>query len=557
MRQNVALTNAGIQTIADQQWVARFILVLTMLLVCATASRAELSIIDDHRVVSLAWHGLPHPQAYKPPDLFYRLTVEDPSSGRFRPFHYISLYSFLLVFGSDPTLWHVGFILIGLVTVLALYRVLEVALHEQWLALFTLLLLIVTPGVSESWVRIGVAETLGFLFLALAAYLYVSIYDSLNRQYHAARAAYMAIFILITLAMLSKESFILLGPAIIFSHFIARGRFLAVTPPFVWRFRPDMFAVLLTIIVTVLLLIMTSTAVMASNMSEGSRAVQRLPMLAKSIPRVFVIYGSSMLFLLPLLFSFIFSTRSDRKSLAVLCIWAGLWTGPQLLLYAGMGGPTGRFAVPFALATSLLTTIPLSVLWRQRKARALAIVLGIALLYSGAVNLERRLSYADGFTADTLAFNDLVSSVASESQTLEINRILIVADPRADYEPAISIIQFLQPTVPPSTRFRLLPIKSSAIRWEDLGWEVDVRSAAPFAYDTGQLEELVEPGPAVAVIIRGAEALPLFEGRGWTIQPHRRGYLLPDAPVRLFGFVPVAPLTIGEGEVVWYSAVKR
>jgi hypothetical protein len=193
-----------------------------MILTCGPALTARFAIIDDHEILRFSHVGPRHPQAQPAETLAHRLVVAEFARGRFRPMHYVSRFALSWLLGNNAALWHALFLLTGATSLLALCYALHSVTRDLAVSLLFITHFASIRGVSESWVRLGVNETVGFFFLAIAAAAYVKAHAAREPRQVARLLGFT--ILAVALAMLSKESFILLGPAVIFLHVLLGGQ---------------------------------------------------------------------------------------------------------------------------------------------------------------------------------------------------------------------------------------------------------------------------------------------------------------------------------------------
>jgi hypothetical protein len=163
--------------------------------------------VDDHEVIKMKSDLSTLPLI----DVSIKWVKEDlASNSRFRPLYYIHRVVETKLFGSDFFLWslYTGFLCcIAFIFFYTGMRNMEFSILES------ILFLIITFIGSQSsiWWRLGPAETIGMVWLALSFYFMSRCL--LNKHYYANTLLF--IFFLI-LSSLTKESFLIIIPAMIF-----------------------------------------------------------------------------------------------------------------------------------------------------------------------------------------------------------------------------------------------------------------------------------------------------------------------------------------------------
>lgn len=181
------------------KWLAATLLVVAIVYTPQLGTPFELQ--DDHRIVAPLVK--PHTGALSMYAAELRNDME--KVGRFRPVNQIFDVIGPVVLGPRPLLWHVVSLLLALSVAALLFHVGKTAFASPaagaMLALVTLLA--PDPGPTATWYRLGPKEAWGMLFLAAALALIV------------ARRNEVLTFVLVALAAYSKESFLLLVPAVV------------------------------------------------------------------------------------------------------------------------------------------------------------------------------------------------------------------------------------------------------------------------------------------------------------------------------------------------------
>src|SRR5437660_362780 len=143
-------------------------LVVFGLVVLSPVLNARFVLVDDHEILSLL------PPIGAPSDVRPQLDVRgmafasDPSVGRFRPLYWTVRFGEIALLGDNARAWHALILTFGLVAAGLLYAAgrslgasrVAAALLGGWL--------LVAPGVSSLWVRLGADDTLATVFLSLS-----------------------------------------------------------------------------------------------------------------------------------------------------------------------------------------------------------------------------------------------------------------------------------------------------------------------------------------------------------------------------------------------------
>src|SRR2546421_1855476 len=143
-------------------------LVVFGLVMLSPVLNARFVLVDDHEILSLL------PPIGAPPGVRPQLDVRgmafasDPSVGRFRPLYWTVRFGEIALLGDNASAWHALILTFGLVAAGLMYAAarslgasrVAAALLGGWL--------LVAPGVSSLWVRLGADDTLATVFLTLS-----------------------------------------------------------------------------------------------------------------------------------------------------------------------------------------------------------------------------------------------------------------------------------------------------------------------------------------------------------------------------------------------------
>jgi hypothetical protein len=419
------------------------------LLALGPALGAQFVLIDDHEILRLTLPGSPPPLS----QLAVLITQADLPAGRLRPGYWAVRLTEAAVFGARPEAWHAFVLLLGLVTAGLLYatsRVLSVSLVP---ALLLGAWLLVAPGVSANWVRLGTNETIGMPWF-VGALLLAAV---------AARSRRAALcdggFVLAAVAaMLSKESFALAGPALAAFRILA-GR-LAHR-----QTRLPISALVVAISGVLITGCDFVVAATAGNQSYGGAFLNspRPTVYAANLAHNLAILG----FVTSGWVAILVVIAVGRASLSArereLAMWAAgaltLLVGPQLVLYSRPGVIDGKYELPAALGMVLCVIGGLAWLeWRGEAdlARLGASVFGVAI----ALCAFSTSTYAASFAADSQELHRTISQVVAAAPPSAI--VGIAGNPATDFEPMLSLIDHIAAAGRPDLRLKALPIDNPA-----------------------------------------------------------------------------------------------
>ncbi len=163
---------------------------------------------DDHEITEI--HYNLSVQRINIFEVFIQWIQKDLNSGRLRPFYYIHRIIETNIFGLNFGLWSIYTGLLGVFTTFWLFifgRLIDFGTKEA--LLFSLL---TTLGAQSAiWWQLGPAETIGSFLLSMAL-----VFTVLSEQEDYKVLSEISLIALVLMMSLSKESFILIIPAIVF-----------------------------------------------------------------------------------------------------------------------------------------------------------------------------------------------------------------------------------------------------------------------------------------------------------------------------------------------------
>jgi hypothetical protein len=417
-------------------------------LVCLyPALGAQLVLVDDHEIISFT-----QPGSLPPLENFSLLVFSlDPVGGRFRPMYWLTRFAEISVLRDNPAAWHVTVLSVGIACAVLVYASARLLGFNRVLALLLGAWLLVAPGVSSVWVRLGPNETFGTLFLCIAA---LSAVQAARTQGKVGVAWDVAFVLASTATFLSKESLVLLAPALALYRVVVGSRQKCS------RSSRVPAACVLAIGVG-LGLIATAVGHAAGVDSYGGNYLAS-PDLAADLVRaahnlailVFATSGWLILLLLPGLRGWRATRGSAIGALLVIGVVA-LVVVPQLGLYSNVGILEGKYELPAALAMAALVVVALHLAQRDGAQRAYRLGLGV---FAASVVLfgVSTWSYASYFAADSHALHQLLNAVASDTAPGAV--IGIAGDPARQYEPILSVATYLGRAGKDEAQVKLLPL---------------------------------------------------------------------------------------------------
>jgi hypothetical protein len=387
----------------------------------AAAVTAQFVLVDDHEILRLS-----QPDAGSPLSILVGIvTQSDPVSGRFRPVYWAMRLGLLAVFGTHPLGWHVTMLLVGLAAAGMLYATCRVLRVQRVAAALLAAWLLVAPGVSSVWVRLGTNETPATFFL-VGAMLCASMAARSRRGLR-----WEALFVTSALlAMLSKESYALTGPALGMFRILA-GRVLAE------QRRWPTSALLVAVLGVVLAACDFAIAAWAGDATYGGAFLVSPPVGTYALNflhnlgiTLFAGIGWPGVLALP-----------RWRRLGGVSGWALgavlVLIVPQLVLYSREGILEGKYELPSALAVA--ASVIAGLVWLQQAGRTREFRAGLSLfgVTVGLFAISTH-SYAAYFTEDSRQLQRMVQYVA---QTAPMGAVVGVAgNPSSDYEPILSVV---------------------------------------------------------------------------------------------------------------------
>jgi len=321
---------------------------------------APFELQDDHRII--APRLKPHSDAIS---MYHAELRQDINAvGRFRPVNQIFDVLGPVVLGPRPLLWH-GVSLILAVSVAALlfltawqvYRVPAAA------AVFALIpLLAPDPGPTAAWYRLGPKEAWGMLFLAGALAMMVS------------RRSEIGIFVLTALAAYSKESFVLLVPALFGVRLWQEAQTMPLRAA-VRRLRGVALAYALLFLVGLIGIAVALKG--AGEASYGARSLARSPAgIAQVLLRDAVRAPALAAWFVPALLAW----WVRRPGFLPIVVFAA-WVGPQYALYATRGGFWDHYWLPCVVAFAAVNAWGIAILAREGRRVLFRIAMSIFIVW--------------------------------------------------------------------------------------------------------------------------------------------------------------------------------
>lgn len=298
---------------------------------------------DDHRIIA----PLVKPNGGAIARYVSELRSDFTFVGRFRPVNQVFDAIGPAVLGPRPLVWHVVSLLLALAVAALLFQ----AGTRVWSspaagAVFALITLLAPdPGPTAAWYRLGPKEAWGMLFLAAAL------------AAMAARRSEVLTFALVALAAYSKESFLLLVPALLGVRVWLEMRAHELTLAAALR------RLRIVAAAHVLLFAAGAIGVVVAMRMAGDRSYggQSLALTPADIARVLLDDTLRAPLLAAWFLPFLLALPVRRPRLVAVLVFLA-WVGPQYALHASRGGFWDHYWLPcvvaFAAANAWAVSVP-------------------------------------------------------------------------------------------------------------------------------------------------------------------------------------------------------
>jgi hypothetical protein len=403
-----------------------------LILIFRPTLEAKFGLVDDHEIFRFASPVQLSPQVGAPLSLGEMIGTVDAENGRVRTVFYAIRFALVNLLGTNPFLWHVSLLLMGIVTAGLLYaslRILSIGVVPSILGVGTVMLL---PTSSYAWIRLGAPENVGTLFLSIA---FFAIAQSSVKH----SMLWDAVLVLSTLlAALTKESFILVIPALIYAQLFVTRRL--VPQPFSTT-SSRVTAILLGLIFVLTLGLLLGRLHAAGLASQGGSS---LILQTTTLWRWLDLAGNTVWqaagYLPLVLLGTGILRRSDRRAifrdLVVVGIFPVLLVVPQLFLYATREFFDPRYWLPAILGIVFVNVVSLA--WLSQNSSKLVYQACVAWLFFWLIAFARQTAFQGAwFRADTIALNRMLDDVAAR---VGYQRAVVIAAEPSHYEAIISLL---------------------------------------------------------------------------------------------------------------------
>lgn len=396
------------------------------LLALYPALGAQFVLVDDHEILRLTMPASGPPLS----NLGTIVLSADPAAGRFRPMYWVARLTEVALFADAAPAWHAFVLGLGLTSAALLYATARSLGLRPLLAGLLGAWLVVPPGASSNWVRLGTNETIAMPFFVLALL--------------AAARCWDAAFVVAALgAMLSKESFALAAPALAGVRIIAgsgrRGRLSAGV------------------------VLAAGVALTAASIVIAARAG------GQSYGGAFLSAPGATQYAVDILHNLAIVAFATSGWLVLLVWWARPlprmhwpWTAlvlllvvPQVLLYSRQGVFEGKYEFPAVIGVAGWLVGMLA--WLGRRSQERLYVFGVTAWSAALVAYAfSTWTYATSFAADSIQLQRMVTYAATNVPHSDI--VGIAGDPASEYEPMLSFVDQFAHAGREDLQLRALPV---------------------------------------------------------------------------------------------------
>ena len=354
--------------------------------------------------------------------------------GRFKIGHVLSPFVGVILFGTNPVLWHLAVTSAGVITCLLFYAAARQAGADKTSSLLFVLLFAVTGGQNSVWYRLLTGETWGMLLAAIAVWAIVKAARRATPSFWDG----VAILAMVLMATF-KESFILLIPAMLllrwamqrwFNEQSWRQSLLALHRPLIAG--GIIFSLFLLTTIGILRYIPDGYGARVAGLSARSFDPGAWFDLLVNSDMAPLTYGLP-LFVILLLVIYRHRHLAYQHLLSVVMVIIA-WVIPQLILHGS--GIAGHYQFPAVVGLAGLWGLTLSLLWREQQ-RILWTAGAIWAVGLILINVNPTIENSSYYTADTLALQDMIYHLAENVGPEQ--SIIIIADPNVQFEGAISL----------------------------------------------------------------------------------------------------------------------
>lgn len=339
---------------------------------------------------------------------------------RFRPGYWLYRAVSGLFLDTNPHLWHVATMLLGILTCYLFYVALRKIGADIISSFIFVILLVLSGNQNLIWLNLITQEAVAMLLTAVAVWAIVQA-----SQRSLARYWDVLALIALALAGLVKESFVILIPALLLLRWTCQKRF-SDRP---WRealrqIRASLtagaliFGLELAVVMAVLLSKPGGYSAGASGLSGASFDPRRwLQIVLTLVPdKQIVLVAGALLWI-----SLWFDKKISRTLLLASAVIFAAWLGPQVVLYTN--GLNERYLFPAIVSVAVALALELSILWRKRlwPLWIIGVLLLVPVLVTG---VNATTAATSRYTAETLATDRMITFLA---QNVTANQAILMA----------------------------------------------------------------------------------------------------------------------------------
>ncbi len=408
-----------------------------MMLIYRPVLEAQFGLADDHEIFRFAAPVQLSQQVGPPLSLGEMIGPVDTENGRVRTMFYIIRFALIDLLGTNPFLWHTCFLLMGLGTAALLYatlRTLNIGIIPSLLGVGMIMFL---PTVSFVWIRMGAPENLGTLFLGMAFF-------AIAKSAQSARSTFWdAVLVISILALaLTKESFILTIPALIYARLLVSQR--SSHTSFMQAITANWPTVVLMGVIFGLTLGLLYFHIQAAGIaSQGGSSFTPNPLflfrwMDLAADSVWQAVGYVPLILWGLVvLRYPNRITSHLREVFATSVFSILLVMPQLFLYATRDFFDSRYWLPAMIGIVFANTASLA--WLSQHGSKWIYLGCVIWLSLGLIVFSRQTAFqVSWFRADTIALNRMVEDITTK--TGYRRAVVITADPGIHYEAVISLL---------------------------------------------------------------------------------------------------------------------
>lgn len=435
---------------------------------------------------------------------------------RFRPFYQLHRRMATAVLGTDFTAWSIYFALLAIFTSFFLAVFMNKSGFTVSESVFFVILTLLGEQAAVWW-KLGTNETLGMFLLSAALLCMIkSIETGTDWKDYLFTALYV---VLMVLASWSKESFILMIPAVVFWRIMLTYR-KQMNKSLLDALKANLLSSIILSVVFVVELVHIFRKIGTTGIQyagyDGFNLARFIRTLSDSMLAV-NFWIILFLFILVAITVYLHGKQGGMppdspmlSSLWWIVILAALITGPQLLLYM-KSGIMERYLLPAVMGYTLIMVALLRYLRQLKPPKKGLLAVAILLMALVCVQHLRITRYtAIAFAQEGKYTNQWFQSI--ESHTGVNDNLLVITDIKRFLEPSVSLKTYLHLQMNrASTVFSPanLTLKKSGM-WQDLNGEFISAHPTP----GGQLENL-RSGFNTVLLFPGMEDAFITHNRHW------------------------------------------